>query len=553
MIAARFTAPPCTVGLLLAALFFAASLTPSLLPRTWLMQGVLSGFSLAAGYGVGVFARWLWSYLELPVPRPLLQRIATVLAALALLVTAWLFLREAAGWQNSIRLLMDLPPVETAHPYRVGAIAAVVALLLLALGRLFGLTVRTISARLRRFIPRRVAAVLGVGFAVALFWSLGEGVLFRAVLRGFDSSFQQFDALMEPEFAPPRDAGRTGSAASLVGWDQLGRTGRAFVSAGPSATEIADVTGAPALEPIRVYVGLNSAEDAAARARLALDELRRVGAFERSVLVIVTPTGTGWVDPSAMDAVEYLHRGDIASVAVQYSYLPSWLSLLAEAQFGAESAEALFNAVYGYWTTLPPDRRPRLYLHGLSLGALNSQLAADIYDVIADPFHGAVWSGPPFRSATWRTITAQRQPGSPAWLPRFRDGSIVRFTHQRNALDLPGASWGPIRIVYLQYASDPITFFDPDAWRRQPDWMAPPRGPDVSPALRWFPVVTMLQLGIDIAAGDKAPLGYGHVYAPEHYLDAWVAVTAPTGWSGEDLERLKPYLRERRLRTLLPD
>jgi len=35
-------------GLILASLFFAASLTPSLIPRTDDVQGILSGLSLAA-------------------------------------------------------------------------------------------------------------------------------------------------------------------------------------------------------------------------------------------------------------------------------------------------------------------------------------------------------------------------------------------------------------------------------------------------------------------------------------------------------------------------
>lgn len=52
--AVRFAATLSTPGLLLATLFFAASLTPSLLPRTVVMQGVLSGVCLAAGYGLGV-------------------------------------------------------------------------------------------------------------------------------------------------------------------------------------------------------------------------------------------------------------------------------------------------------------------------------------------------------------------------------------------------------------------------------------------------------------------------------------------------------------------
>lgn len=251
------------------------------------------------------------------------------------------------------------------------------------------------------------------------------------------------------------------------------------------------------------------------------------------------PTGTGWIDPEALDTVEYLLHGDVASVAVQYSYLTSWLSLLVEPGYGADAADALFDAVYGYWTTLPRDRRPKLYLHGLSLGAMNSQGSVDLFDVISDPFQGALWSGPPFPSALWRSVTADRVAGSSAWLPRYRDSSAIRFTSQENALDIPGAHWGAMRIVYLQYASDPVTFFDPHSFYREPDWMKPPRGPDVSPALNWFPVVTGLQLLADMALATTSPMGYGHVYAPEHYIDAWMAVTDPQGITAEDVTRLK--------------
>jgi len=45
-----------TVVLLLGTLFFALSLTPSLLPRPNLMQGLISGFALVFGYGIGVLA-----------------------------------------------------------------------------------------------------------------------------------------------------------------------------------------------------------------------------------------------------------------------------------------------------------------------------------------------------------------------------------------------------------------------------------------------------------------------------------------------------------------
>ena len=257
--------------------------------------------------------------------------------------------------------------------------------------------------------------------------------------------------------------------------------------------------------------------------------------------MVIVPTGTGWIDPAGADTLEYLHRGDIASVALQYSYLTSWLSLMVEPGYGAEAGRALFQKVYAHWTGLPPGERPRLYLYGLSLGAMNSELSTDLYEVVADPFDGALWSGPPFTSRTWRMATDARVPGTPEWLPRFRDGSIIRFTAQRNNLDAASAPWGPIRIVYLQYASDPVTFFEPSSFYREPDWMKVPRGPDVSPALRWFPIVTGLQLAADMMLATTAPIGYGHLYAPEHYIDAWIEVTQPPPVDADTIARLKAF------------
>jgi uncharacterized membrane protein len=533
-------------GLLVGTLFFAASLTPSLIPRSYMTQGILSGFCLAIGYGVGVFGRWLADYLEIPRPRSRAVHIAKFVAAAACALVAIVFLWLASEWQNSVRELMELEPVETAHPLKIGLIALLTFALLIALGRLFQLTLAFVSARLRRFVPRRVANVVATAAAIAVFGSVINGVLFRAALHVADASFRQFDELMEPESQQPTDSMKTGSDASLLEWDDLGRAGREFISSGPTREDLRAFSAKDALEPIRVYAGLNSAERPEARARLALEELKRVGAFERSVLIVVTPTGSGWVDPAAIDSVEYLHRGDVASVAIQYSYLASWLALMVEPGYGGETARALFEEVYGYWTKLPRDNRPKLYLHGLSLGAMNSEQSSELFEVLADPYNGALWSGPPFPSRMWRSVTDHRNPDSPAWLPKFRDGSYARFTSQENALAIPGARWGPMRIVYLQYASDPITFFDYRDLYRQPDWMAPPRGPDVSPELRWYPVVTFLQLAFDMAMGTTAPIGHGHVFAPAHYIDAWVEVTNVQGWSPEEIKRLKQHLGKAR-------
>jgi uncharacterized membrane protein len=228
---------------------------------------------------------------------------------------------------------------------------------------------------------------------------------------------------------------------------------------------------------------------------------------------------------------------------VQYSYLNSPLALLTQAQYGAETARAVFVEIYNHWRALPADQRPRLYLTGLSLGSLNSDLSFDLFDIMDDPFNGALWVGPPFRNQSWLRMTQDRESGSPAWLPRFRDGTVVRFMNQDQGLEEGYGRWSDFRIVFLQYASDPITFFAPSSAWQEPEWMLSPRGPDVSEDLRWFPIVTMLQLAADMAVGTS-PRGFGHEYAAKDYIAAWMGLIQAEGWNAADVERLRVLLEQ---------
>ncbi|MFK4823456.1 alpha/beta hydrolase [Paenochrobactrum sp. BZR 588] len=534
------------IGLLIGTLFFAASLTPSLLPRTYLMQGLLSGVTLAAGYGLGVFFTALWKRLELPRFQPKIRRFLKISGSAFCIPVLIIFLWRTAEWQNSIRALMQLEPVETAHPFYVALIASITFTVLIGIVRLFKWVMHFSSRNAQRFAPKPMAYLLGSIIAVAIFWSAGEGILFRGALHMADSSFRALDELMEPDTAQPLDPLKTGSKSSLIAWRDLGRQGREYIANAPTQEDISAFRNKPAMEPIRVYVGLNAADTVDARAKLALKELIRAGGFERSSLVVVTPTGTGWVDAEAMNPAEYLLEGDVASVAVQYSYLASWLSLLFEPDYGSKTARALFREVYRHWTKMPKDKRPKLYLYGLSLGALSSERSAELFEVIGDPYQGSLLAGPPFPSSVWHAMTEARNHDSPSWLPLVGDGSYVRFTAQKDNLNNASAPWGPIRTVYLQYASDPIVFFEYSSLYSKPSWMDDPRGPDVSAEFRWYPVVTFLQLALDLAMATTTPMGYGHVYAGEHYIDAWREVLDLQDWSLDDLNRLKDKFRANR-------
>lgn len=531
------------VGLVVATLFFSASVAPSLLPRGLIFQSLLSGFAIAIGYGIGVGLLAIYHLFEIPEPADRIQQKLKPLTAVIVMGVFVAFLWRMTDWQNSIRELMGMEPLETAYPISTAVIAIFVGVGLVATGRGIGLACGSVSRKLQRFLPRRVAALLGVtivGFAI---FFVGNGVIARGLLNAADAIFLRADLLIDDDLARPTDPLACGSPESLVTWESVGRQGKAFLTGGPSAEDLHRFWDRDTDRPLRVYVGMRSAASRREQAKLALEELKRVGGFDRKLLIVATPTGTGWLDPGAVDSIEYLHRGDTAIVSMQYSYLPSWITILVDPQRSIESASYLFDEIYAHWRTLPRDDRPKLYLHGLSLGALGAERSAAWYSILEDPHHGAVFSGPPFPSRHWNAITEGRNPESPAWLPEFRDGAVVRFTSQTNNLK-NGQRWGPMRNVYVQYASDPMVFFSPEMVHRRPSWLVGERGPDVSPYLTWYPVVTFLSIAFDLPMAISVPAGYGHNYAPAHYIDAWISVTDPEDWNAERtqelVERIEP-------------
>ena len=522
------------VGLVIGLAFFSASLTPSLLPRIPLVQGVLSGLVFAVGYGVGKLAHWLWLFLEIREVQGKVARIIGIILVLLTTGTAIATLARMSVWQNSIRDLMGMAEIESAYPMSVLGFAVVTAILIMLITRVLIWLANKAITQVNRVLPHRISVALGVLLIAFVVATAMNKLVISTALHALDEMFAAIDEITDEGADEP-----AGFGDSLIHWDDIGRNGKRFLTDGPNKDDIAAMTGRAAKQPVRVIAGYNTAETFEERAEIAVAELDRQGGFERKVLIVATPTGTGWLDPSAIQPVAYLHDGDLAIVSTQYSYLPSWLTLMVDPAVSRESAKALFDAVYARWSTMPENNRPQLYLFGLSLGALGSEDSADLISLLSDPINGALWTGPPFASTIWPKVTAARNPGSPEWRPLFRDSSLIRFmTHDGFTPGMP-TQWGPIRIVYLQHPSDPMSFFSPNLAFSTPDWLGSNRGPDVSSYFDWYPLVTFFQVGFDIPMATTVPPGYGHTFTPASYIDAWLAVTAPDNWPKDDTKRLK--------------
>ena len=253
----------------------------------------------------------------------------------------------------------------------------------------------------------------------------------------------------------------------------------------------------------------------------------------------MTTTGSGWVDPAMVDTFEYFGAGDSAAVAMQYSYLPSWLSYLVDQKKAREAGRALFDAVYDRWSKLPQDQRPKLYVAGESLGSFGAETAfSGEYD-LRNRTAGTLFAGPPNFNVLFREFSDNRDTGSLEIQPVYKDGRTVRFAEDATA-DIPpdNQAWDGARVLYMMHASDPIVWWSPSLILHMPDWVSEPPGKDVLEGTVWMPFVTFWQVTFDLPFATGVPEGHGHKYTGE-YVDGWNATMRPTGLSSDDLDAIR--------------
>ncbi|SOJ56732.1 hypothetical protein MSIMFB_04207 [Mycobacterium simulans] len=528
-------------GTAVGLIFLWLSMTPSLLPRGPLYQGLVSGISGAIGYGLGVFAVWLVRYMRTqdtspPPPRWAWIPLVAVGAVGMVLMAIWFHL-----WQDDVRNLMGVEHLEWYDYPLAGAVSLVVLFTLVEIGKFIRWLFGFLVAQVDRIAPFRLSATIVVILLVTLTITLLNGVVLKFAMRSMNGTFASVNNEMDPNTAPPKTPMRSGGPQSLVSWESLGHQGRIFVEGGPSVRQLSAFNAAPAVEPIRAYAGLNSADGIIATAELAARELQRSGGLSRAVVAVATTTGTGWINEAEASALEYMYNGNTAIVSMQYSFLPSWLSFLVDKENARHAGQALFEAVDKLIRQLPESARPKLVVFGESLGSFGGEAPFMNLNNVLARTDGALFSGPTFNNTIWTDLTSTRDAGSPQWLPIYDDGHNVRFVARSDDLQRPDVPWGRPRVVYLQHASDPIAWWTTDLLFSKPDWLREKRGYDVLPQTRWIPVVTFLQVSADMAVATDVPDGHGHRYVA-NVADGWAAVLSPPGWTQEKTERLRPLL-----------
>jgi uncharacterized membrane protein len=573
------------------------ALSPSLMPRTSRLQGVAMGLSVLGARATTGAAERLTA-MAMPAGAPLERQLATR-ALIAAGGTALASLPERHGerlWMASVRsagrllragaaggAVHDLgEAVQARYPAQRAARPLVVSLGLTSGLLLWGARrLRASEGAVQRWplpqtttLPASLATsyavtAVGTGLTRGFVWSRGaletyfgpspsRRLLARVVNAGLWATgatvlyntgvayVGRANDKVEPAYAtPPASPLLSGSEDSLLPFADLGQQGRRYVTDVVTPELIEQVMGEPAVaHPIRAYVGFNSEPlYQTGRAELALAELERTGAFDRSVLLLISPTGTGWVDHTLIEAAEFLTRGDIATCCIQYARYPSFLSVQKVA-LGRGQFRLLLWGVKQRLAGLPPERRPRVLVFGESMGAWTSSDVVMFQGIEGFDHYGidrALWVGLPWLSKWSRSGMAR---GSHTLVP---PGTVSVFDRHEQLRELTDEQRARLRAVVVSHDNDPIAVLGPDLLVQRPPWLADSqRGRGVPHTMRWQPVGTFIQTGMDamnamlLTPGEFA--SFGHDYRGDMAAFVRDAYGLPEA-SDEQLERIEQVLR----------
>lgn len=434
-------------------------------------------------------------------------------------------------------------PASLVQPVRAMVVGAGLSVGLYAGSRVESLVAGGIAAGVRWAMPPLAPAAGFIGHATVL-GAAAIGI--ERTISYVNDMTETAGSAIEPAYrSRPVSPTVSGGTNSEVDWATIGREGRRFVNMALTASEITEVTEQPALDPIRVFVGYESAPSPNARAYLAMAELERMGAFDRELICVYSPTGSGYVNYVAAETVEYLTGGNCAGVCIQYSVRPSFLSL-DRVGTAWESTLALLTALAWKVRSMPADRRPRIVLFGESLG---SQAAQDVfekegvagYDILE--IDRALFVGSPYASK-WRRRWLR---DAPAMDP---ERIVVEVDSPAEFTGLPDDRRDSARVILLTHGNDPIPKFGPRLAIQRPPWLTDDDRPTgVPPDMRYWPLFTFLLTGIDLLNADHVVPGTFEAYAHDYRKDIPEMIRQGFGIAISDavMARVERALRKREL------
>ena len=491
---AKYISNISLVGIGVGFITFAIALQPGILPRKTIWQVLLGSVWFLVGYLVGLLCVWMTykllnkkGFIWPAWVRILIQVVAVIL----MFFVVWLAQYRQSSLAEGLAINFPASSVVSVFIPLVLIIASVIIL-----SSVLKIVLKQSKLRLNNIVGKRYSDL--VFFALPILLVAG---LYYGSISYLESSQQAKNRVIQNDVMMPQSTFVSGSSESYVKWEDLGLQGRRYVSGVLSKEELARFGKSKPMDPIRVYSSVQNAPTLDERVDLAIQELERTDAFSRSALVLFTPSGTGWINEVAASSFEYIFAGDVASVAMQYGEVSSFLQYALDKNASVDSSIKIFDAIQQKLKEIPEDERPEFYVYGESLGSMGSQakfveLSDEETNRLID---GAIWVGSPSASALSKKYLNEKQPPN-----------VLFVSDVDRSIDL--SSWPSPRIGFLFNTNDPVVRISPAVAAFPPGWLQGDRENGVNPSTVWIPGITISQLATELLPAQSFGPGIGHSY-----------------------------------------
>ena len=399
--------------------------------------------------------------------------------------------------------------------------------------------------RIMRAVIRRDPGAAGSFLAhAALLGAMGLAGAFA--LKKVTDRLEHADDIIEPAYpAAPTNPQVSAGPRSEMPFASIGKEGRRFVTMTLTHDEITRVMGEPAVDPVRVVCGYETTDDLRERARLGVADLEACGGFERSLICVASPTGVGYVNYTIIEALEYLSRGNCATIVPQYALVPSALAMPKTGD-GVMLTRYVLEDIQARLASIPVERRPRVVLLGESLGA---NVALDV-STVPGPFagipalehlgvSGGVYFGVPFRTEFWRRWRDNPEAMDP-------EHEVLLVAEPSEAPPLPP---GHMRHLMVVHHDDPVNKYAYTMVLQPPWWMGPPttRPPMVPRETRWRPITSFVIATVDLKNGMNSKPGTFVRRGHDYRIEARLGLQRSYGLActDEQAESIEHALRDR--------
>lgn len=464
-------------GMVIACILYRESLRPVLLPLNLNSQIIFSGIVITLGYDIGLILDWL--YRQFGLKKINLNR---KIKYLCLLLSFALLLAISIFSMNSQQDFRSLLGIKTSAPnwFLTSVGSLIVAYLLLQAGHM----IRSFAKHIARVFKKSLSVV----YVVTCILIAGIGYL--SLVVSFFVLQTSLDVSARPDISnlePPTSQLFSGSSESQIAWEGLGQKGQEFISIKSDLIE-------KVKDPIRIYAGVNNEANLEKRVRSIMNDFERTKAFDRSTIVLFTPSGSGWVNPIAVEAVEKLTKGDSVSISLQYSNKQAVIQYIMDPQAAGRSSSLLFSKIRQQLDKIEETKRPKFYLYGESLGSLGSQeiFKNNSIDEITNKVDGVIWVGSPSSGPLWKRL----------------DINTLSQAERNNSIKIAN-------ILFLYNTTDPIVWSNPKVIYKYPNWLKNPRSPQISENAFWLPLLSFGHLYFELYSATNYPSSVGHNYEKE--------------------------------------